>query len=587
MTLRMKPVDVVLVGFGWTGAIMAQQLADAGLGVLALERTAVRNPPVDFATTFDPDELRYVQRQHLFQNTAHSTLTFRNNVDQQALPIRRLGAFLPGTGVGGAGVHWNGVIWRFLPTDFKSRSHNEARYGRAALEGLTVQDYPVTYEELEPYYTMFDRVCGTTGKAGNLRGTIQPGGNPFEGPRSEEYPNPPMTQPYGPTIFAQTTRTMGLSPFPQPGGNMSRPYTNPFGAQLGACTFCGYCEQFGCGNYSKSSPQATLIPYVLSKANFELRSGCDVLRVERTPDGLTATGVTYIDGSGQEYFQPASIVVLTAFQFHNVHLLLTSGIGKPYDPTTGEGVVGKNFCYQTTSSVQMFFDDKRINPFIGAGALGMVVDDYNGDNFDHAGLGFIGGGGINAQISNGRPITNTPVPEGTPSWGLGWKRAVAKNYNHTFALAGQCASHAQRGNYLSLDPTYRDQYGRPMLRMTFDFPPNDVRMSSWVTDRMAGIAREMNPTSITVNKRAATFSIVPYQSTHITGGTITGATPVDSVVNRYGQSWDVHNLFVTGAGLFPQNAGYNPTGTLAALAYHSAAAIRDSYLKAPAALVQA
>ncbi len=587
MATRMKPVDVVLVGFGWTGAIMAQQLADAGLGVLALERAGARDTPVDFATTFDPDELRYVQRQHLFQNTSHSTMTFRNNVGQQALPIRRWGAFLPGTGVGGSGVHWNGQIWRFLPTDFRLRSHNEQRYGRAAVADLTVQDYPVTYDELEPYYTMFDRVCGTTGKAGNLNGAIQPGGNPFEGARSEEFPNPPMKQSYAPTMFAEAVRKMGLSPFPQPGGNMSRAFTNPFGAQLGACTFCGFCEQFGCGNYSKASPQATLIPYVLSKPNVELRTGCEVLRVERTPDGLTATGVTYIDGAGQEYFQPASIVVLTAFQLHNVHLLLVSGIGKPYDPATGEGVVGRNFCYQTTSSVQMFFDDKRINPFIGAGALGMVIDDYNGDNFDHEGLGFIGGGEVSAQVTNGRPIETMPVPDGTPGWGLAWKRAAAKNYNHSFAINSQCASHAQRGNYLSLDPTYRDQFGRPMLRMTFDFPPNDIRMSSWVTDRMADIAREMHPTSFAVKKRTAPFSIVPYQTTHVVGGTMTGATPRDSVVNRYGQSWDVHNLFVTGAGLFPQNAGYNPTGTLAALAYYSAAAIRDTYVRSPGALVQA
>ena len=225
MALRETPVDVVLVGFGWTGAIMAQQLADAGLQVLALERGAVRQTADNFATTFDPDELRYVSHQALLQNSAESTLTFRNSTDERALPIRRFGAFLPGTGVGGAGVHWNGQIWRFLPTDFTARSHLEARYGKAALDGLTIQDYPVTYDQLEPYYTMFDHVIGTTGQAGNLKGEKRPDGNPFEGPRSEDFPNPPMSMTYGPTLFADAARRLGHQPFPQPGGNMSRPWT--------------------------------------------------------------------------------------------------------------------------------------------------------------------------------------------------------------------------------------------------------------------------------------------------------------------------------------------------------------------------
>ena len=585
MALREKPVDVVLVGFGWAGAIMAQQLVGTGLSILALERGAVRHEPVDFATTFDPDELRYVSRQTLLQTPATSTITFRNNAGQRALPVRRFGAFLPGAGVGGAGVHWNAQIWRFQPSDLVARSHLEARYGKAALEGLTIQDFPVTYDELEPYYTQFDRLVGTGGQAGNIRGEKQPGGNPFEGPRSEEFPNPPMRMTYGPTLFAEAARRLGHQPFPQPSGNMTRPWTNPLGAQLGQCTYCGFCEQFGCGNYSKASPQTTVIPWLLQKPNFALRAESEVLKVERTPDGRTATGVTYADRAGREHFQPAGIVVLSAFQLHNVHLMLLSGIGQPYDPATGEGVVGRNFCYQTVSHVDAFFADKRINPFIGAGALGMFIDEFNGDNFDHSGLGFVGGAGIGALLTNGRPIQTLPLPTGTPGWGLEWKHAAARWYNHSFSLVSQGTSYAQRGNYLDLDPTYRDQHGRPMMRMTFDFPPNDLRMSAFITDRMAEIAREMGPASVTPLPRTGPFSVVPYQTTHLVGGTMAGRTPAGSVVNRYGQSWDVPNLFVTGANLFPQNAGYNPTATLAAFAFMAAEAIRDRFARKPEPLV--
>jgi gluconate 2-dehydrogenase alpha chain len=270
-----------------------------------------------------------------------------------------------------------------------------------------------------------------------------------------------------------------------------------------------------------------------------------------------------------------------------VHLLLLSGIGTPYNPQTGDGVVGKNYCYQTMSGVDVFFEDKILNPFIGAGALASVVDDYNGDNFDHSGLGFIGGAYIAGMVTGARPIEMVRVPQGTPDWGLAWKRAAAKYYLRNFSISVHGSSYAQAGNYLDLDPTYRDQFGRPMLRMTFDFPENDLKMASYLTDRATDIAKAMGASSIHPKARKGPYSIVPYQTTHNVGGTMMGDNPTDSVVNKYSQSWDVPNVFVTGAGLFPQNAGYNPTGTLAALAYMSAEAIKTNFVKAPGPLVPA
>jgi gluconate 2-dehydrogenase alpha chain len=589
MSTTLKPVDVVMVGFGWTGAIMGQQFCDAGLEVLALERGPWRDTPSDFATGFAQDELRYMWRHHLFQNLTYDTLTIRNKVSEEALPMRRLGSFLLGTGVGSGGVHWNGQIWRFLPTDFLTKSHNEKRYGKKSVTGgdLTVQDWGITYDELEPHYNQFDLLCGTSGKAGNLNGKIQPGGNPFEGPRSAEYPTPAMKQTYGPTLFGKAAAELGRHPFPHPTGNLSQPYTNPLGAQLGACTYCGFCEKFGCGNYSKASPQTTVLPYLMRKPNFTLKTECEVLKVELTPDKKRATGVTYVNSAGEEFFQPAEMVILSAYVLHNVRLMLLSGIGVPYDPKTGEGVVGKNYAYQTMSSVNVFFDDKIINPFIGAGALATVIDDFNGDNFDHGGLGFIGGAYIAGMITGGRPIEMIYTPQGTPSWGLQWKHAAAKNYLRSFNFSIHGSSMSTRGNYLSLDPTYRDVHGRPMLRMTFDFSENDLKMSDYLTDRAAEVARAMNPREIKMNRRSRPWSVTPYQTTHNTGGAIMGASPKDSVINKYLQVWDVPNVFSMGSGAFPQNAGYNPTATVAALAYHSAHEILTRYLKQPGPLVQA
>jgi gluconate 2-dehydrogenase alpha chain len=586
MADKLPSVDVVLVGFGWTGAIMAQQLTAAGLQVLALERGQWRDTPTDFAPTFAQDELRYYWRHELFQKPGHATLTVRNHSSETALPMRRLGSFLPGTNVGGAGVHWNGQTWRFLPTDFVARSHNLERYGKAAVpDDMTIQDWGVSYDELEPHYDSFEYLCGIAGKAGNLGGVIQPGGNPFEGPRAREYPNPPMTMGYSPTLFADAARSLGHHPFPQPSANMSRAYTNPLGVQMAPCTYCGFCEKFGCGNYSKASPQTTILPALMRKPGFSLRTESEVTRINLDAAGQRAVSVTYIDAAGREVEQPAQMVVLCAYILHNVRLLLLSRIGKPYDPTTGEGVVGKNYAYQITSSVNAFFDDKILNPFIGAGAHGMLIDEYNGDNFDHSGLGFIGGGYMGTVQTGARPIETHPTPEGTPKWGGQFKRAVAQNYLKTMSIATHGAVMSHRGNYLDLDPTYRDVYGRPLMRMTFDFTDNEHRMSDYLTDRAAEIARAMKPREIKINKRKGSWDVVPYQTTHNTGGAIMGSDPNTSAVNRYLQSWDVPNLFVTGSSAFPQNPGYNPTGTVAALAYWSAAAITSRYIKAPGPLV--
>jgi gluconate 2-dehydrogenase alpha chain len=588
MATKLKSVDVVLVGFGWTGSILAKELTDAGLQVLAIERGKFRDTVPDFATTHIQDELKYAVRNGLFEEPARETLTFRNSLDQEALPMRHLGSFNPASGVGGAGIHWNGQNWRFLPTDFKIRSHTEMRYGKNFIPAdMTIQDWGVTYEELEPYYDKFEYLCGISGQAGNLQGKIQAGGNPLEGPRARAYPLPPLKRSYATVLFDKAAKEVGFKPFPCAAANTSQPYKNPYGVQMGECTYCGYCEWFACGNYSKSSPQTTILPALLPKDNFSYRTLCDVTRVNLDSTGKRATGVTYVDVQGREFEQPAELVILCAFAQHNVHLLLLSGIGKPYDPKTNQGVTGRNYAYQITSSVSVFLDE-NMNPFMGAGALGQAVDEFNGDNFDHGPLGFLGGGYIALWTTGGRPILQQhAVPEGTPKWGGGWKKAMHENYLKSASIATHGSVMSYRDSYLDLDPTYRDVYGNPLLRLTFDFHDNEHKMSKFETDKAVLIAKAMNPRSIKINYREGHYSILPYETTHNTGGAAMGTDPKTSLVNPYLQSWDVSNLFVMGSSVFPQNPGYNPTGTVGALAYWAGDAIRTKYLKNPGPLVHA
>ena len=184
MTTKLKSADIVIVGLGWTGGILAKELAETGLSIVVLERGAPRDTNPDFMYPTVHDELRYAQRHELMQNVSRETLTFRNTASETALPMRQLGSFLPGEGVGGAGVHWNGVTWRWLPWDNEPLKHTVARYGRAAIPpDMNLQDWGVSYDELEPYYDKFEFLCGISGKAGNLRGQKIAGGNVFEGPR--------------------------------------------------------------------------------------------------------------------------------------------------------------------------------------------------------------------------------------------------------------------------------------------------------------------------------------------------------------------------------------------------------------------
>src|SRR5947209_8132641 len=195
---KLKEVDAVIIGMGLVGTMLARELTKAGLKVVALERGEPRDTVPDFQGPAMHDELRYSIRKSLMIDTARETLTFRNNASQTALPMRRLASFLPGTGVGGAAVHWNGQTYRFQNHDFEMRSRAVQRYGQKFVDdlGLAIQDWGINAQDLEPYYDRFEYLMGTSGKAGNLKGQIQPGGNPFEEPRSREYPTPPQKEPY-------------------------------------------------------------------------------------------------------------------------------------------------------------------------------------------------------------------------------------------------------------------------------------------------------------------------------------------------------------------------------------------------------
>jgi gluconate 2-dehydrogenase alpha chain len=581
-TTKLKPVDAVIVGSGVVGSIMSMELASAGLKVVCLERGRMIDPQQDFVMPYVHDELKYDRHSDIFQNLSRETITFRNNGSERALPMRELGSFKPGEMVGGTGAHWGCNARRFLPHDFEFRSRITERYGKSFFpEDCTSQDWGVTFDDVEPYYDQFECIYGVGGKAGNLNGEIQPGGNPHEGPRSREYPNPPTRRTPQGELFAKAATELGYTPFQGPAAAMTQDYTNLYKLMLGECHRGGFCSSHVCSQGAKANPLTAVLPALYRKENFELRPLCNVIKVNTDSTGKKATGVTYIDARGREVEQPADIVVLATYCFNNTRLLLLSGIGTPYDPLTAKGVVGRNYSYQTGGRVQVFFDEREFNPFIGGGMVNTSIDDLNGDVIDRSNLGFVGGAYIAVSSAGATPIKNKPVPAGTPRWGGEWKKAVAQYYRRSFAISihGSCQSYRQ--NYLDLDPTYKDANGLPLLRMTFDWHKNEQKMLAFMYEKITEIAKAMNPSRHAAHHIPTKYSIIPYQSTHNMGGAVMGADPATSVVNKYLQSWDVPNLFVVGGSAFPHNAAQGPTETIGMLACWAADGIKENYLKRP------
>ena len=225
--------------------------------MLALERGGWRDTPTDFAPTFAQDELRYYWRHELFQEPAHETLTSATTPSETALPMRQLGSFLPGTGVGGAGIHWNGQTWRFLPIGLRGAQPQPASATAPTLmpDDMTIQDWGVTYDELEPHYDKFEYLCGISRQGRQPQGRrSRTAAIRSRAPRAREYPNPPLDMTYAPTLFAEAARELGHQPVPAARRPTCRAPTPIRSAcSSGPCTYCGFCEKFGCGNYSKAS----------------------------------------------------------------------------------------------------------------------------------------------------------------------------------------------------------------------------------------------------------------------------------------------------------------------------------------------
>jgi gluconate 2-dehydrogenase alpha chain len=543
---------------GAVGGILAKELASAGLKVVGFER----GPALTLKDYAPRDSIRFDVRQDQSDWVRHEPFAFRARPGARAEPRTSTS---PLNVLGGALLHWTGQASRFTPGDFKVYTDEVAagvaEWAQADLSGYDVADWPIGYEDLEPYYERFEWEFGVAGQAG---------ANPFAGPRQSGYPLPPLRHSAKMELFAAACRRLGYHPYDTPAAILSQPYRPPapFDTRIPerpACVYCGHCNRYGCHVHAKAATLYTVIPVALGTGNFDLRTICKVFRINADAKG-GATGVSYFDPEGQAQEQRARVVILTAFVFENVRLLLLSNGGGSRmrrGLANSSGLVGRFIMGHGDVRVHGLFDDAIINSFIGPGSAAMRVDDFNGNNFDHAGLGFIRGGTIGTS-GDGAPVSRIDVvPPGMPRWGREYKEYFARYYTRTFDLNIQPETLPHRRNGIDLEPRLRDGWGVPLPRVTFAFHQNEERLQRFMAQVGERIMRDAGASTV--------WSELPGpMPSRWSGGTRMGADPKRSVVNDYCQAHEIPNLFVVGSSVFPTMAGYPPTATIAALAYRTA-----------------
>lgn len=528
--------------------------------MVGLEAGAWMNPAKDFKA----DEIH---------NNVRGMITTGNKIRREA-PTFRAGPNQPAqrgapspmmNAVGGTSVHYHAQSWRLKPWDFKTATEVKKRYGASYIpKGSTLEDWPIGWDDIEPFYDIAEREVGVSGKAGNIQGKLDREGNIFEGPRQREYPMPHLRTCDYLEHMKQAARSLGWNPFHSPAAINSVAYNGH-----GACGYHGYCDRGGCHLQAKNSTCFSTIPKALQTKNLTVTDRAQVTRIVVDSNGHV-TGVQYIRES-QEYFQPAKAVLVGSYTYENVRLLLLSK-SKAYPDGLGNnhGQVGKHYFghwdAQAGAGVTALFP-MDLNVWYGAIlSQGVVIDEWADDSFDHGGMGFIGGASMTVNTEK-HPIaaaaSNTFGQ--APQWGSKWKRWIHQNAGRWVSAYLQANSFPYENTVLDLDPEARDPLGDPVIRVTSGPKDNERQACLYAQDKMEEWFKAAGAIAVTKGNPTG-----PRLSTHTYGGTRMGDNPETSVVNRWGFSHEAPNLGLLGGSVFGTSGARNPTLTIQALAWRTA-----------------
>src|SRR5213593_1251689 len=528
-------VDFVIVGSGAAGGIIAKELSTAGFSVVVLEQG-----PRLTESQFDHDEFGTFTQSHNCNDPVTQPQTFRATPHDKA---KKALSLIYGRLVGGSNAHFTGNFWRLRPSDF-----NEASVvGR--MKGTGLADWPITYAELEPYYTKAEWELGVSGTPG-----------PFDAPRSRPYPLPPLPVKSSGVLFERACNKLGLHPQPTPLAILSQPFRG-----RGACQHCGFCLGFGCEFGAKSSTLYTVIPVAEATGRCEIRPNSYAHKIEIDERSRRATGVVYFDDHKVEQLQRARAVVVCANGAETPRLLLMSQSPRfPDGLANSSGLVGKYLMFNGYCTAGGTFE-RRLNDWKSVADSRMVHDFYDTD----PARGFYGGGGIDARFAT-YPVGFAlgglfgGLGPDAPSWGPEYKRLLRESYSRTMYVAGHTTSLPLQSNAVSLDPTLRDAWGLPALRFTYQYHADDLAAMRFMQVKALEILKAAGARRTWVDPIQE-----PNFSVHLLGTCRMGNDPRTSVIDKHHRTHDVRNLFLCDGSSFVTSGRGQPTCTIQALAYRA------------------
>jgi len=541
-------VDFVVIGSGAAGGIMAKQLSTAGFSVVVLEQGGWGKYGKE--QEYNKDE--WLQRNlsdddRLMSDPSKQRNTFRRNDQSKAAP----GTHSYGCVVGGGTVTYGGSSWRHLPYEFR-----EASYDHTIPSGTGMADWPVSYEELEPYYTQAEWEMGISG----LRVD-----SPFLAPMTKDYPVPPMPLKSSGALMKTAAAKLGLTVVPGPLAIISQGYMGRQG-----CVNCGICSGYGCQVRARSSSAVTMLPLAEKTGRCEIRVKSYVREISTDNSGRV-TGVVYFDAQKKEVRQKAKAVILSANGSETPRLLLMSKSSRfPDGLANSSGVVGKYVMFGNGVVANGLFEHP-LNEYKGVISGAGVVDYVPSDPK----RGFYGGGRMTARGYL------TPLELGlgglspdAPKWGAGFKQALRDEANHRMTINSFVTQLPVETNRIDLDPDVKDDWGLPAMRITMSTHPDDKKSMEFFRQKSIEILEAAGAKKIWAPPVGESRG-----GAHNRGSCRMGNDPKTSVVDKYHRAHDVPNLFIVDGSNFVTGGRNHPTLTIQALAFRAAEhIIRDAKL---------